>query len=150
MAESANIYNFSSKYNATSTTGFNLKLSPLNITLLVCYSLIFTLGVCGNLLVVKWFYEQYKQKMAGSALVMVLAVNDLLASIIVPLTQIHYIISLNTQPKRAWYLGRMLCYTMRGFGILFLLATSWILIAIASERYKWVNNYMYRTFVNLW
>ena len=122
--------------NLTLPIDFSLKLRPLHIALLCFYPLVAVLGVGGNVYVIKWFYSKQKRNIAGSSLVVVLACNDLLASIMVPSAQIHLIISFNKYPFNAWYLGELLCSTLQEFSVVFLLATSWILVVIALERYK--------------
>ena len=136
ISQNTNSSNYSSAINVTSSAMLHFQFKPLDIILLFFYPLVTILGVGGNLYVIKWFYSKERRKMAGSALVVVLAFNDLLASITVPSTQIHHIISHNKQPYGSWYLGKILCHTLHESGVVFLLATSWILIAIALERYK--------------
>ena len=136
ISKNDNCSNVSSLLNTTSTTTLYLQLKPLHVILLFFYPLVIILGVGGNVYVIKWFYSKSRRKMAGSALVVVLAFNDLFASIMVPSTQIHHIISHSKQPYEAWYLGKILCHTLHETGVVFLLATSCILMAIALERYK--------------
>ena len=136
MTESVYTFTFSYKLNISSTYDYEPKIKPMDIFLFSVYSLVIISGVSGNALVIKWFYEQYKQKVAGSAFVMVLAVNDLFASMIVPLAPVHLLLSHSRHPIEAWYLGKMLCYTLNESAAVFLLTTSWTLIAIALERYK--------------
>ena len=126
-----------SHFNTTSITqskDFHLKTSE--IIFVILYLMIFVLGVGGNILVVKSFSAPNSRKKAGSKLVISLAVNDLFASILVPLTQIHSIVSRNTNPVAAWFLGKTLCYTIIGFSYIFLLATGWLLVSIAIERFR--------------
>ena len=132
----SNFSNISSELNSTLPHDFHLHFRPLDIVLLCFYPLVLILGVGGNLLVIRWFCAKNRRKMAGSVLVIVLAFNDLFASIMVPSTQIHMIISYNKEPHAAWYLGKVLCHTLHESGVVFLLATSWILVIIAMERYK--------------
>ena len=105
------------------------------IVLVILYLMIFIFGVGGNILVIKSFSAPDTRKKAGSLLVIILAINDSFASILVPLNQIHAIVSRKLDPFAAWYLGEPLCYTIIGFGYIFLLATGWLLVAIAVERF---------------
>ena len=116
-----------------------LQLSKVDILYIFLYVCVFVVGVLGNILVMKWFLEPDKRNRPGSVMVITLAFNDMLASIIVPLFRIHLIVAATIRPLDAWYLGRTLCYTIRGFNLAFVLATSWILVVIATERYRWVH-----------
>ena len=111
------------------------KLNAFSITIIVIYSFAFLLGVSGNLFVVKWFGNKRERKKAGNKLVVVLAINDLLSSIFVPMGQIHYMAMNFVSPPRAWYLGRELCYTLNGLQFTFIVATSLFLVMIALERF---------------
>ena len=110
-------------------------LTTPEVLLLALYTVIFIIGVAGNILVARFFGASNLKKKAGSRLVIALAINDLLASVLVPINQIHSIISRNLNPVAAWYLGKPLCYTMIGISFTFLLATGWLLVAISIERF---------------
>ena len=113
-----------------------MELNAGDIFLIICYGVVFLSGTIGNGLVVKWFGTKKERKRAGNKLVVVLAINDFLSSIFVPLLQIHFIISLSLTPRYLWYLGEGLCRTLFGIQVTFLIATSWLLIAISLERYR--------------
>ena len=108
----------------------------VDIILIVCYAFVFLSGTVGNGFVISWFGRKSERRKAGNKLVVMLAINDLLSSIFVPLSQIHYLISYSINPAAAWYLGRFLCYLLPGMGRTFLYATSFLLIAISIERYR--------------
>ena len=113
-----------------------MKLAALDVVLITCYGLVAVSGTVGNGLVIKWFGTKEERQKAGNKLVVVLAMNDFLSSIFVPLVQIHFIISLSLEPKYAWYLGEGLCRSLYGLQKTFLISPSWLLIAISIERYR--------------
>ena len=108
----------------------------VDVALIICYALVFLFGTIGNCFVVRWFGNQKERQKAGNKLVTALAVNDFLSSIVVPLWQIHHIFRDSLQPKHAWYIGRGLCYSLPGLGMIFLHVTSFLLVAISLERYR--------------
>ena len=111
-------------------------LGTTDIINLCLYCLIAVIGVSGNALVVKWFYVAKKRHMPGSIMVITLACNDVMASIIVPLIQIHNLVTSRGFLTGPWYLGKTFCHLAMSLYHLFLLTTSWLLVAIAAERYK--------------
>ena len=108
----------------------------VDIILIVCYAFVFLSGTVGNGFVIRWFGRKGERRKAGNKLVVMLAINDLLSSVLVPLSQIHYLISASINPPGVWYLGKVLCYSLPGIGRTFLYATSFYLIAISLERYR--------------
>ena len=114
----------------------SLHLKFVDYVLLIPYCLVVVIGVGGNLLVIKWFCSPAKKGRPGSLLVNVLAVNDLIASIVTPFLEIHQTIAALVEPYYAWYLGKGLCKCLFAFHNAFLLNTSWLLVAIAAERYR--------------
>ena len=110
-------------------------ITVVDIILIITYGIVVIFGTVGNSLIIIWFGIREKQKYPSSKLVVVLAVNDFLASIFVPLLQIHYIISASLDPPYAWYLGKTLCHSL-GIQLTFLIATPYLLIAISVERLR--------------
>ena len=130
-------------YNDTNITMHNNDNADPNpafsigtIVVILLYGITTVLGTIGNALVIKSFTIGSQKNLAGSRLITILAANDFLASIFLPLYEVHSLISVNLQPVYAWYLGKALCHTLVGSQIFFLVATSWLLVAIASERYR--------------
>ena len=123
-----------------SNASHKVVFTPVNDIHFALYSLVIILGVGGNILVVRWFAFGNRRNSPGSIMVICLACNDCLSSVIVPLFRIHDIVAFQKQPQLAWYLGEALCYALPGLLRFFLLATSWILVAIAFERYRYVRH----------
>ena len=113
-----------------------MALNGVDIVLTICYGFVFLSGTVGNSFVINWFGKKSERKKAGNKLVVMLAINDLISSVLVPLSQIHYLISASINPPGVWYLGKVLCYSLPGIGRTFLYATSFYLIAISLERYR--------------
>ena len=119
-----------------------------DIILIICYGLIFICGTIGNIFVISWFGASEKRGKAGSKLVIVLAINDFLSSIFVPIYQIHFIIRFSLVSKDAkgvlgafftrssWYVGKTLCHLDLGIQSVFITATALLLIVISIERYR--------------
>ena len=59
--------------------------------LIAFYPLVIAFGTMGNVLVVEWFGKQRIRKKAGNKIVVVLAVNDFVSSIIIPILRILHI-----------------------------------------------------------
>ena len=115
-----------------------MTFTPEDIVFLILYTLVFVFGTAGNALVVKWFGMKEQWKKAGNTLVVVLAVNDFLSSIIFPLLEIHYFVLHALQPPLRWYLGSFVCERFFGLKKTFLVASSWLLVAITVARFRWV------------
>ena len=113
-----------------------MPFSVLDIVLMVAYGFVVIFGTVGNGLVIKWFGMREKRKKSGNKLVVFLAANDFLASIFMPLLQIHSIAANALDPQRSWYLGRGLCHSLLGIILSLLYATSMLLIAISVERFR--------------
>ena len=129
--------NFSNIYhNVTPTPYITTEFKAVDYILFLLYSLVLIIGVGGNLLVISWFSSDKNKKKPGSTLVIVLAMNDLIASIITPLYGIHLVVSMKTEPYLAWYLGKELCPTIQASTHLVWLTTPWLLVAIATERFQ--------------
>ena len=125
-----------------SKVGKDIQLSNVDIFYTCLYSTIFGIGFFGNIIVIWWFSKPMRRKRAGSVMVITLATNDMLASIVIPSLRIYSIIAARTTSAwRAWYLERVTCYTIDGMNMTFVLATSWILVIIAGERYRYVHEY---------
>ena len=117
-------------------TNISLHFQVTDYVLLSCYSAVVIIGVIGNLLVIKWFSKEEKRQKPGSILVIILAVNDLIASIVTPLNEMNLVVSYRSNPSYTWHLGEGLCKTLSAFSNLVLLSTPWLLVAIATERYQ--------------
>ena len=126
----------SSNSNRTLTQHPDSLFQVADYVFLTFYSVVAVIGSVGNILVIKWFTSEEKRNKAGSLLVIVLAANDCIASIVTPLLEMHIIISIKTYPFKAWYLGKELCKTIPSFSYLFILTTPWILVAITCERFE--------------
>ena len=113
-----------------------MTFSNIDIVLSIFYGLVFLLGTLGNAFVIKWFGVKEERKKAGNKLVVVLAVNDFLSSIFVPLLQFHNIVSKALDPPGVWYIGKDLCISLAGLQQAFLIATSFLLMTIAIERFR--------------
>ena len=111
-----------------------MRLPPFHFVFLVAYILVFLSGTFGNFLVIKWFGSSKKKKISGSTLVVALAVNDLVASILVPFSMMNQLITSALDPPFAWFYGKIGCYLIDGVGNASLFATSWILVSISFVR----------------
>ena len=107
------------------------ELNLVDYTLLSLYVVVITIGVFGNIMVIKWFYVDSKRKKPGSMLVIALAVNDLLASMVAPPFEISTIIFGNICT-----IGKGLCKTLPALYSMLFLATPWFLVTIATERFR--------------
>ena len=107
-----------------------------DIGLTVIYGIVVIFGIVGNSLVIRWFGFGEERGKPGNKLVVVLAVNDCLASICVPLLQIQNIAGRALSPPHAWYLGQGFCHLLFGVQLSLLFATPLLLIAISVERYR--------------
>ena len=139
MNQNANFSNFYS--NVTSSSYIPEQFQVVDYILLLLYSMVVVIGVGGNSLVISWFSSYKNKGKPGSALVIVLAMNDLIASIITPLYGIHLMVSFKTKPYLAWHLGKKLCGTFQASTTLVWLATPWLLVAIATERFRYASMY---------
>ena len=116
----------------------DMSYALMQVSLVVLYSLVALLGTIGNTLVVKWFGEKNMRQKAGNKMVVVLAVNDFVSSIIVPFLRISYIIRLDDFSQKV-VLRKTLCYFAAGIMETFLIATSWLLVAISVDRLRLVS-----------
>ena len=105
------------------------------ISLVVLYSLVTLLGTVGNILVVKWFGKKNMRQKAGNKMVVVLAVNDFASSIFVPFLRISSLIRLQ-EFSQVVVLRKALCYFSGGIMETFLIASSWLLVAISFDRLR--------------
>ena len=92
------------------------------------YGLIFITGTIGNGIVIKSFLAKSAQP--GCRFVVALALVDLISSIWIPL--INIVLALYKSVH--WPLGKICCYILRPFGISFMFASAWLLVAISLER----------------
>ena len=105
---------------------------------LILYGMMIPLGVIGNGLTIKYFRFSPRWEQAGTKLLVVLAVNDLISSIYVPLEKMydHYN---KIVDNPFWTLGMPMCYLMHSVTEMFFVATSWLLVIIAYERFRLEN-----------
>ena len=107
----------------------------MQISLVVLYSLVVLFGTVGNILVVRSFGKKNMRQKAGNKMVVVLAVNDCVSSIIVPFLRISSIIRLE-EFSHFIVLRKTLCYLSAGIMETFLIASSWLLVAISFDRLR--------------
>ena len=113
--------------------GFNGK----DIILIFFYSFMIPLGLIGNGLTIRYFRFTPKWKEAGTKLLVVLAVNDLVSSLYVPLEKNHFIVQyVLSGYSNTWIFGKLLCYLTVGLSDMLFVVTSWMLVAVAAERYR--------------
>ena len=112
------------------------QLKMLDYVLLSLYSMIVVIGVIGNILVIRWFSSDEWKNRPGSFLVVVLAGNDLIASLVTSLNEMNLIVTDSINPPYIWYLGKGVCKCLNAFTYMFLLTTPWLLVAIATERFQ--------------
>ena len=112
--------------------------SFIEITLVVLYVLLVVFGTVGNILVVKWFGKKRMRQKAGNKMVVVLAVNDFVSSIIIPLLRISSIFRLKYY-SRSTFIRKILCNFGSGVMETFLIASSWLLVAISIDRLRLVR-----------
>ena len=113
-----------------------MALNKTDIVLIIFYGFVVISGTVGNILVIRWFGKKNERQKAGNKLVVVLAINDFLSSILVPLFQIHDLIRISHHPLYPWYLGEVMCYSLWGLNVTFVYATSFLLMAISIERFR--------------
>ena len=114
------------------------RFTVTSVSIIVCLCIILLLGTVGNGLVIKSFLKQTNT--AGSKFVIALAISDFLNSIFGPVRIMQNVISQSLHPTPTiwpvWFLGKTLCRAMYGVSPISLCVTSWILVAISSERYR--------------
>ena len=106
-----------------------------DIVYLILYSMMIPLGVIGNGLTIKYFRFSTRWVSAGTKLIVVLAVNDLISSIYVPLEKMYHHYKVVMEIPH-WTLGMSMCYLMQALTEVFFVATSWLLVVIALERFR--------------
>lgn len=106
------------------------------IPLVACCIFVFVVGVPGNAMVIYilGFRQRRQRKNNGNAFVVNLAVADFLASAAVPFVIIHDLIYV---PK--WRLGAFLCHFLPSLNPITLVASSWALVIISIDRYRFVK-----------
>ena len=112
-----------------------MQLQPYGIAIVSVYGVVMLVGVIGNSIVIKNFSTGERKKMAGSAMIVVLAVNDLLTSIFFPMYQFLELLYLKNI-NDGWQFGHVLCVAPSGFGVITWMASSWTLVTISLERYR--------------
>ena len=131
----------SSNYTCSTSTypriSIKYQFHMSKIFLISVYGIVFVLGAAGNSFVAMMFGTKQERKKPGSKLVIVLAVNDFMSSIFVPLLQIQYLVSRSINVPKLWFLGKFLCHSLSGLQISCLLATSLLLTTISLERFRY-------------
>ena len=115
---------------------YAVQLKVVDYVLLSLYSVLVVIGVIGNILVIRWFSSDEWKNRPGSFLVVVLAGNDLIASLVTTLNEMNLIVTDSITPQYIWYLGRGMCKCLNAFTYMLLLTTPWLLVAIATERFQ--------------
>ena len=120
---------------AKASTNFAYNLFIL-IPLIFCCVFVFLIGVPGNSLViyVLGFRQRQQRKNTGNAFVVSLAVADVFASAAVPFVIVH---DLTNVPR--WRLGGFLCHFLSVLNPITLVASSWGLVVISIDRYRFVD-----------
>lgn len=103
---------------------------------LLCCSIVFMIGVPGNAMVIYIIGMKNKanRNNDGSAFIVSLAVADLLASCFVP-----FVIAYDFLSQRKWYLGPVMCHLLPALNPINLIASSWTLVLISVERYRYIQ-----------
>ena len=121
--------------NRNSNTDRNFKDS--DIIYLTLYGIMIPLGAIGNGLTIKFFRFSPRWAHAGTKLLVVLAANDLVSSIYVPLEKMYLIYNFAFHSQdNFWNLGMFLCYVMPAITEVLFIATSWLLVLIVFERFR--------------
>ena len=100
------------------------------ISQLILYSMIFVSGTLGNGLVINVFRKATDRP--GSRFVIILAVIDLVTSVITPLNNILTIL----YDFQHWPLGKIGCFLLKPWMESTFFASAWILVAISAERFR--------------
>ena len=119
-----------------------MELATVDYVLIVFYGVICITGTIGNGFIVKWFGAQDERKKAGNKLVAVLAVNEIVASICIPLPEIYFILMGKLRHEYALFIERFLCHALPGAKVLFLTATAWLLMGISIERFRYELDFL--------
>ena len=103
----------------------------MKLILTIAYISIFIFGFGGNCGVVYFLGIKRERPPRGHQLIMALAVNDLLSSIIMPVVMLNDIAS-----DFKWHLGITACVLLPHMNSLFFFASAWLLVAISYERLR--------------
>ena len=116
-------------------------VSTKEIIQITALCLVFLFGTVGNGLVIRVFGFTSQRKLAGTTLVVVLALTDLVSSILVPLDALTHI-SMNVIHRysqdliKPWPHGKIACYILKSSNSLLVTSSSWLLVAISLERFR--------------
>ena len=105
------------------------------VPLLLCCIVVFLIGVPGNMMVIHVLGIKHRanRNNDGDVFIVSLAVADLLASATVPLVIVHDLLS-----NHRWYLSEFLCHLLPVLNPVTLVTSSWALVVISAERYRYV------------
>lgn len=115
--------------NTTQVEGRQLTNS--NIMIISIYAVIFTFGLIGNSLVIRYFGFKSNQRRLYHIYLIHLAVADLISSTVTPVYFIYGIVNNNI-----WRFGEVSCTIISATGPLTVNVSAWLLVSIAHERYR--------------
>ena len=104
---------------------------PMVVLLCIVYSAVLLVGSCTNSLVIYTIVNR-SRRAAGDVFIIGLASVDFLASVFVPINMIPDIIT----HLKNWYYGNIGCKVLPVISPASIFASSWILVAIAVDRYR--------------
>ena len=139
-SEIQNMSNISlSRENETDTDYKSPDLKTKQIVELTLMIFIIISGTVGNICVIRMFGFTKRRHRAGSALVVALAINDFLSSILIPVDALGWIILAMLYLRdefQPYPFGRGMCYVLTSVIPLFMMASSWLMAAISMERLR--------------
>ena len=105
-------------------------------------SILIASGTVGNVCIIYKFGFTERRHNAGSALVVALAVNDFLSSILMPMDALIWIYlsakySGEDYQLYPYPLGKGMCYILQSVSHMFMMASSWLMAAISIERLRY-------------
>ena len=118
-----------------STSGWKFRPAQVGIIILCCATFLF--GVIGNSFVIKQFIAPDQFSNSGSRLVVILAVIDILTSVLLPLDMIATYVY-NPGKTYYWPFGRFGCYAVV-YAKCVIPASAWLMVLISLERYRLVQ-----------
>ena len=129
----ANLSEWKMSNSSISFTQQPIQFSIIDVTIMALSTSTFVLGVCGNALVMYVFgYMRGKQRSRFESFLLLLAVNDLISSIIIPSTFFY----LTATAFRSWHFGTVGCKVIPSLLHVSVTISQGILILISYERYR--------------